>query len=174
MGKAFSNAQDDINNLLTWCTLNGIFINASKTKYMIFRARKEVNTTPGGHKLNINICQESLERVSTYCYLRIWLDEQLTFNRHAASIITRTTAKLYQLRRLRYLLNNKAALLIYKNMILPIVEYGNIYLTSTSKENRKKIQTLQNKALRCALRKDKKYRTKELHVEASIDTLMIR
>ena len=59
-------------------------------------------------------------------------------------------------------------------MILPIVEYGNIYMTSTTKENRKKMQILQNKALKCALKKDKKYNTKGLHTEAGIDTLKTR
>ena len=80
----------------------------------------------------------------------------------------------YQLKRLRYLLSDKAALMIYKNMILAIVEYGNIYMTSTLKKNRKKLQTLQNKALKCALKKDKKYNTKVLHAEANIDLLRVR
>ena len=95
--KAFFNAQDDINSLLSWCTNNGIYINADKTKYMIFRGKNAVNPLSlEGHQLGINIHHEKLERVTTYCYLGIWLDEQLTFNKHAASIISRTTAKLSQ------------------------------------------------------------------------------
>ena len=44
---------------------------------------------------------------------------------------------------------------IYKHMILPILEYGDIFLHSATQKIRKKLQTLQNKALRCALGKDK-------------------
>ena len=173
--KAFSNVQKDLNNLLTWCTRNGIHINATKTKYMVFRGKK--NTDPissEGQPLTIKIDQQQLERVTSYSYLGVWLDEQLNFNKHATSIISRTTAKLYQLKRLRHLLNDRAALMIYKNMILPIVEYGNIYMTSALQSNRKKLQTLQNKALKCALKKDKKYNTEKLHAEAKLDRLKVR
>ena len=173
--KAFSNAQEDIDRLLSWCTLIGIHINVSKTKYMIFRGGKPVNpTSADGLPLELDVHQKSLERVSSYPYLGVWLDEQINFNKHASSIIGRTTAKLYQLKKLRYLLNNKAALMIYKNMILPIVEYGNIYMRSTTKENRKKLQTLQNKALKCALKKDNRYNTANLHAEANIERLKVR
>ena len=149
-----------VNNLLSWCAHNGIHINASKTKYMVFRGRKAVNPpSPNGQPLIINIHQQPLERVASYSYLGIWLDEQFNFNKHATSIISRTTAKQYQLRRLRYLLNDKAVIMIYKNMTLPIVEYGNICMSSTMKQNRKRLQTLQNKARKCALKKDKRYNT---------------
>ena len=33
--------------------------------------------------------------------------------------------------------------MIYKNMILPILEYGDVFIHSASKETRKKLQVLQ-------------------------------
>ena len=53
-------------------------------------------------------------------------------------------------------------------------KYGNIYMLSTTKQNRKRLQTLQNKSLKCALKNDKKYNTKALHKEANIDPLKVR
>ena len=95
MEKAFSNVQEDIDNLLSWCNRNGIHINVAKTKYMVFRGKKTVNpTSPNGQPLTISIDRQQLERVASYSYLGVWLDEQLNFNKHAASIISRTTAKL--------------------------------------------------------------------------------
>ena len=102
------------------------------------------------------------------------LDENLTFDAHVKSVISKVSAKVFQLKKLRQYLTPKSALLIYKNMILPIIEYGDIYLYSASQENRKKLQTLQNKALRCALQKDKYYDTKALHNEAKLQKLKLR
>ena len=68
--------------------------------------------------------------------------------------------KLIQLKRMRLFLNKKAALLIYKNTILPIMEYGNIFLTSLSVATKKKLQIMQNRALRIALSSN--------HVEAKL------
>ena len=59
-------------------------------------------------------------------------------------------------------------------MVLPVVEYGDIYLSSASKENKKKLQTLQNWALQCALNKEKRFSTKALHAEAKIELLKVR
>ena len=59
-------------------------------------------------------------------------------------------------------------------MILPILEYGDIYHMSAKLELRKKIQILQNRALKCALGRDKRYNTKMLHKEAKIEKLKTR
>ena len=58
--------------------------------------------------------------------------------------------------------------MVYKNMLLPMLEYGDIFLTSATAENRKKLQTLQNKGLRCALMRDKDTSTDELHGEVKL------
>ena len=71
-------------------------------------------------------------------------------------------------------MSTKAALLVFKGMLLPIVEYGDIFLYATSVENRKRLQILQNKGLRCALGKGIETSTAELHVEANLLKLKYR
>ena len=44
--------------------------------------------------------------------------------------------------------------MVYKGMLLPLLEYGDIFLVSASVCNRKRLQFLQNKGLRCALNRD--------------------
>ena len=56
-------------------------------------------------------------------------------------------------------------------MILPLMEYSDIYFYSARKESRKKFQRLQNKALKCALGKNKQFNTDDLHREAKLDKL---
>ena len=118
---------------------------------MIFKNRHvTLNTT-------LKIGNVPIERVDSYNYLGVTLDEQLTFEKHAKNTINRVSVKVYQLRKIRHLLTKKAALMICKNMILPILEYGNILMMSATKENRKKLQTLQNKALKCAIGRNNRY-----------------
>ena len=62
-------------------------------------------------------------------------------------------------------------MLVYKNMILPIIEYRYIFMVGTSIENRKKLQILQNKGLRCALQKDRDMSIDELHIEGKLERL---
>ena len=99
------------------------------------------------------------------------MDPALTFDKHINQIIGRVADKIKQLRRMRSFLNTTAATLVYKNMVLPILEYGDIFLTAATKENRDKMQTLQNKALRIALQVDKYCDTDLLHAEANLSRL---
>ena len=115
-----------------------------------------------------------IEKVNKFSYLGVILDQHLTFDAHAKYVINRVSAKICQLRKLKRFLTNKAALLVYKNMILPILEYGDIYVMYASRENRSKFQKLQNKALKCALDKEKRYNTTALNKEAKLDKLRFR
>ena len=83
------------------------------------------------------------------------------------------SAKVYQLRKIRHLLTKKAALMIYKNMILPILEYGDIFMMSATKKTGKN-STLQNKVLKCAIGRDNRYSTNKLHSEAKLMKLKYR
>ena len=89
-------------------------------------------------------------------------------------VVSSAGAKLTQFRRMRSFLNEKAALLVYKNMLLQVLEYGDILLTGTKLDNKKKLQILQNKGLRCALNRDKFTGSIELHREAKLLKLKYR
>ena len=75
---------------------------------------------------------------------------------------------------MRKFLNTKAALLVYKSMLLPMLEYGDIFLSAATVKNRKRLQVLQNKGLRCALGLPIETSTDELHAEANLLKLKYR
>ena len=127
--------QEDLNSLQAWCIENGLYINSKKTQYMTFGSRSKLKEIP---KLSLNIEGVPLEKTLNYTYLGVTLDEQLNFEQHARNLIKRVSDKTYQLRRLRRFLNTKAALSVYKNMILTILEYGDIFISSTTLNTRKK------------------------------------
>ena len=53
-------------------------------------------------------------------------------------------------------------------------KYGDVFLSATSAENRKRLQILQNKGLRCALNKNIETSNADLHAEANLLQLIYR
>ena len=169
--KIRSKMQQDVNALCQWCTVNGISMNVEKTKLMMFGNPIRLGKLPSPE---IEVDDLLLKMVSHYKYLGMTLDTQLNYNKHVQKIIANVTGKLKQFRRMRSFLNTSAATMVYKNMILPLMEYGDIFLTGTSLTNRKRLQVLQNKGLRCALNKGRYASREELHTEADLLQLKYR
>ena len=83
-----------------------------------------------------------LERVCSYKYLGFILDDQLNFNKYLSEMIKIISHKLYLLSRIRRYLTNEACILVFKTMVLSIIEYGDIIYAGTSKANLDKIDKL--------------------------------
>ena len=167
-GKAVCRLQEDMSALNEWCLKNGIRMNIDKTNTMVFGTQKRVSKLP---PFEITIDKVPIPAASTYRYLGVTLDSQINYNKHVKNVISKVSLKIKQLRRMRFFLDTKAALLVYKNMILPLLEYGDIFLEGVSVENRRKLQVLQNKGLRSALQKDRFTSTVDLHAAAKIGKL---
>ena len=170
-GRAVKGIQKDVDVLSSWCKKNGIQMNVDKIKVMTFGNKKKIERLA---PFEIMVDEAPLKIASQYKYLGMTLDGQLNYDLHVQRIITNVTPKLKQFRRMRYFLNSKSAVLIYKNMILPMIEYGDIFLSGATAESRKKLQILQNKGLRCALKKDKYENVSALHTEGKISRLKHR
>ena len=163
--------QSDMNALSQWCNLNGIRMNTEKTKLMVFGNTTKVKKLP---TFEVQVNGEPLIMTNCYKYLGVALDGQLNYNLHVQNIIARVSLKLRQFKRMRYFLDVRAATLVYKNMILPIMEYGDIFLVGATVENKKKLQVLQNKGLRCAFMRDHETSVEELHRLAKLQKLKVR
>ena len=165
------NMQKNLNNLNNWCQYNGIFMNVNKTKYMIFGSK---HTLAKVKNFELKVNKKNLERVLSYNYLGVMLDPSLTFEKHVTRLIGRVADKIKQLQKMRFFMNVKAATLIYKNMVLPILEYGDIFLSAASKINRKRLQILQNRALRIANGVDRDTEIEDLHTQSKLMKLKTR
>ena len=148
-----------------------IHMNVDKTSLMLFGRSKKLASLPDP-EITVNNIPVTL--VPNYTYLGITLDSQLNYNKHVKKCITKVSVKLKQFRRMRLFLDTKAATLVYKNMILPMIEYGDIFLTSATVANRRKLQVLQNKGLCCAFKRDMDTSVVELHKVAKLSKLKHR
>ena len=99
-------------------------------------------------------------------FLAITFDSQLTFIQHFEDILDRCNTRYH---RLRLLANKKwgpspsTLIQIYKQCVRPIFEYGSLLTIIASDNIISKIQRLQNKFIRLALRLPKYICSKLLH-----------
>lgn len=93
-----------------------------------------------------------LEEVEEYKYLGVQIDNTLSFKVHTKGIIKNVAHKVYILSKIRTKITQHAAALIYESMIMPLLDVGDIFYNSTKKALLKKLDVLQNRALRVIYR----------------------
>lgn len=163
--------QADLDIFGNWCAINKLTINTKKSKGMMFGSRHKLrNVNPVPLKLNgIN-----LHFVKSYKYLGINLDGCLSFNKQINEITKQVTHKLYMLSKIRCYLTTDAAIKIYKSMVLPYFDYGDVLLVSTNITSLNKLQKLQNRGLRICLRCNERQPVHLLHTTTNVPMLINR
>ena len=144
------------------CAKWRIKLNPVKTKVIIFCRSILARKT----ELNLKLYGETLKIYPEVKFLGITFDSQLTFQKHFEDILDRCNTRYH---RLRLLVNKKwgpspATLIqIYKQYVRPIFEYSSLSTVTASDYIISKIQRLQNKFKRLALRLPKYNCSKLLH-----------
>ncbi len=88
---------DEVERLPSWCQVNCLSLNVSKTKELIvdFRKRQQRPYTP------LMISGTPVERVSSFKYLGVNISEDLTWTTHIQTQVKKARQRLYHLRQLR-------------------------------------------------------------------------
>ena len=87
---------------------------------MIVGTRHRLSTI---QPLNIKFNNVQIETVKSYNYLGVKFDPELSMNQHLSEVHNRVQRKLFHLRKIRKFLNEFAAFQVYKQTILPILDY---------------------------------------------------
>ena len=170
---ALTHMQDDLHALANWCTSNKLTINCKKTKYCIYGMRSKIKKSKANDtilSLNGNI----LNRVCSYKYLGFILDDHLNFNKHITEMCNILTHKLYVLSKIRKYITSEACILIFKTMILPIMEYGDIIFNGTASNNLDKVNGLFYRGLRICMNYNYKISKEELCNDCKLKSLIDR
>ena len=157
-----SQITDDIDKLSEWFSYNKLTVNLDKSKCMYFG--KSVQD----ELVQVNVKGVRLECVNSFTYLGIIIDNKLQFQDHIKKCIKQAGHKIYMLSRIRHCVNKKTALMIFKSMILPYIEYGNIFHGTCTEFYKQKLQVIQNNGLKIALNRSRLYNTVDLHIEARL------
>ena len=167
------NFQQDVNRLVLWCQRNRLSINVKKTKLVFYPASQnainDVNNI-------ISMQGTAVDYVSSYLYLGVDIDNMLTFKKHFSNTFKNVSHKLFILRKIRYMINTKAALDVAKTMLCSIIDYGNIFLSSIHEAHLNDLQTLQNNAIRCCyqISDPRDEHILDLHVRANMKLVYTR
>ena len=136
LANAVSQIVDDVGRLSDWFCFNKLTLNLDKTKCMYFsKSVYEENES-----IEVNIKGVRLEFVTKFSYLGIVIDRKLQFNDHIKNSIKQAGHKVYILSKIRQYINKKTALIIFKSIILPYMEYGNIFHGTCTKLYKHKLQ----------------------------------
>ena len=126
--------------------MNMLKLNIGKTQAMIFGTRNKLSKIKDPTPFLIE--NGEIKYVKKYNYLGIILDSDMTLTPLCKTIEKRVVDKIFMLRKLGRYLTYKAAIQIYKQVILPILNYAGFLLVACNKDKKGEFQVLQNDALR--------------------------
>ena len=115
-----------------------------------------------------------LECCTSYEYLGIILDDCITFKSTISKNVSSASNRCYMLGNMRKRMSQKTALLVYKQTILPVLEYCGYLFNGVVYTQFKRLQLVQNRCLRVSLNVQRLFHIKDLHTNAEIDHLSIR
>ena len=138
---------------------------------MVFGTRSKVKKAKD---LVVKVDNTPLQIVPTYKYLGITLDSTLSFNCQVKSTMSIVAYKANLLAKIRKFLRKEVAMRIYKSMILPHFDYGDILYNTACKEGLDKLQRLQNRCLKICINVNIRFDTNELHTRTNMPMLQAR
>jgi hypothetical protein len=163
--------QKSLDQVSNWFAKWKLKLNPTKSEAKIFTLKRYTNPT------EIKINNQTIiwnNKDQAIKYLGVFLDEKLTWKTH----INKKLNQAYTRMRLLYPLINysstlqiKCSLLIYTSIIRPLITYACPVWAAVSKTKMKKLQTIQNKFLRIALKSPWFMRNKQLHNDTGIPYL---
>ena len=123
---------------------------------------------------NLDRTEYGIDIVENFSYLGIILDNRLTFEKIINKTISRVNGRLITFARIRKYLDVHTSTTIYTQTIVPILDYMSIVTNSSSQCKIKKLQPLQNRAIR-TIEKRRGYVStadmKELHSKLNLRML---
>ena len=137
--------QEDLTAVEKWCMKNKLTVNANKTMVMWSYSSRSV---PDLSNAALILNGKDLKVVKEFNYLGILLDTNMSLRPQLKKQINLMRRRLAQLRRLRRNTDKETALLTYKQMIRPIVDYCGFLSEGGPVWAVNKLQTLQNDGIR--------------------------
>ena len=137
-----SKCQCLLDKVMIWCKLNKLTVNIMKTKSMYINS---INARP---VLDLCIDGKPLGVVKQFEYLGMQIDDRLQLNKHVENKYKKSRCKLGILYKIRKFITCQTALLLYKVMIRPFMEYGDFIVDSALQTVIDKLERLQEKSLR--------------------------
>ena len=134
--------QTDLDKVVKWLDANKLSINASKTKFVLFKGK---NKSQNAH-IPLRINTDMIKQVSSVRFFGLIIDEELTWKEHIDSVSIIKFSGL--IAKLRHYANKNSLKLIYYALVYPYLTYGNLVWGNTYPTRLKKLFNIQKKIVR--------------------------
>ncbi len=168
---AQSQMNKDLKRVDQWLADNRMIPNVKKTKSMVIGSRHALKRA---NDIEIYLDKEIVDVVTTFDYLGVRLTNTLSWEQHVSRISQRLYPKLGLLNRISSFLPPVMLLRIYKQTILPILDYGSTVWHECGIIQTRRVEKLQNRALRIILHKGRRKCSQEMRNELKLLTLHSR
>ena len=148
-----SRIQRDLDVVIDWTLRNNLRLNHEKTKaIMILGSRMKLCSVKD--PIPFRVMDKIVKYVNSHSYLGIILDSTMSFTPLMKSVKKRVSNKVFMLRKIRRYLNFEASISVYKQTILPIIDYSGFLLLTCTSSDLDELQVIQNDVLRiCTMSK---------------------
>jgi hypothetical protein len=153
----------ELQKMANWFRSNKMQLNASKTKYIIFRTKNKY-IDPQACNVVYNCTEIGLpddpslispiERISfesnekSFKLLGVLFDEYLCFKPHIEMLCSKISKSLFCLNRIKNFVNAKTLRMLYFSMVHSVISYGIIIYGCANKSNLEKLIVKQKHAIR--------------------------
>lgn len=132
---------EDMEKLKKWMDLQQLTINTKKTKYMLI-------TNLHNFRLNVKYKNEAIEKVENFKYLGIHIDSKLNWKNHIDYVAKKTSIMAGLLKRISRACPSNLFKSIYYSLFHSHIMYGIIVWSCAGKVKMKRLQIIQNRAIR--------------------------
>ena len=122
-----------------------LVLNCAKTKWILFTKARSTDFN------SLKLCSTNgttLERVTSYKYLGIWVDEKLDFKSHVKQLTKKLRIKLFFLYRNRCCFTFPARKRIIESVFISVLDYGDVIYGNASLSTLKTLDAVYHSALR--------------------------
>ena len=137
-------AKTELENLHLWMDANKLTLNSSKSNVLLINSKLRDK----GKFDNMKIKKSEICITSTVKYLGIYIDEELNFKNHIASIVAKISRGVSISYKIKNFLQTSTLLCVYYSLVHTHLSYGITIWVSTCKSHFEKLSSLQNKAIR--------------------------
>ena len=165
---SITDLQISLDQISDWFTRWKLALNPTKSEAKIFSLKRYSNPTQLKIKNQPILWNNKDQSIK---YLGVHLDEKLTWKMHINKKLNQAYTRLkilYPLINYSSTLQIKCSLLIYTSIIRPLITYACPIWAAASQTKIKKLQTIQNKFLRIALKAPWFMRNTQLHNDTGI------
>lgn len=148
-----SSIKHDLALISEWFKFHFLFPNIEKSKYLLFHNRRR-NEFFTEQSLDLTLNDIIIERVEHIRLLGLEIDENLNFFHHIKDIKSKIVPFTFALRRMRHLITEKTALLMYYGYIQSRIMYMSPVWSAAPKYLIESVEIAQRKALRVVFKKN--------------------